>query len=127
MLQSLLLVFALLSFGSVGYAEEKAESDKVTPNKIESTDDPAEEHAEYQKIVDEYKHYLTTVKSDVIKEIRDFRKEVARVNKQKHTLYKELSQEAQIYLSKERELKRKLPMKMRKLVENQSSNYAAPE
>ena len=74
----------------------------------------SDKEASYQQIIDEYKAYLTTVDKSVREEIVTFRKEIARLNKQKHSTYKKLSQEAQHYLAKERELKRRLPIEQRK-------------
>jgi hypothetical protein len=65
---------------------------------------------QYHKIVTEYKKYLKTVPSEVRQEIRGYRKTIVQINKAKTDLYKKLSQEAQNFLSKEREIKKKLPI-----------------
>ena len=67
--------------------------------------------AEYQKIVSEYKEYLRHVPSEVRQEIRAYRQEIVQINKAKTALYKKLSQEAQGFLAKERDIKKKLPIK----------------
>jgi hypothetical protein len=72
---------------------------------------------EYQEVVDAYKSYLATVKSDVIDEIRSYRIEIVKINKKKKDLYKSLSLEAQEYLAKESAMKRKLPVNKRKFSE----------
>jgi hypothetical protein len=72
-------------------------------------DDVSEE--QYQKIVAEYKEYLRHVPSEVRQEIRAYRQEIVQINRTKAALYKKLSQEAQRFLSKEREIKKKLPIK----------------
>ena len=69
---------------------------------------------EYQEVVDAYKAYLATVKSDVMEEIRSYRIEIVEINKKKKALYKSLSEEAQEYLAKESAMKRKLPVNKRK-------------
>ncbi len=70
--------------------------------------------SEYQKIIDAYKKHLTQVKKNVKEEIIKFREEIAQLNKQKKEKYKYLSQEAQAYLAKEQQFKKKLPLKYRK-------------
>ena len=66
--------------------------------------------ADYQKIVTEYKQYLNGVPATVRQEIRGYRREMVQLNKAKSDLYKKLSQEAQKFLTKEREVKKKLPI-----------------
>jgi hypothetical protein len=73
-----------------------------------------EKKNEYQEVVDAYKSYLASVKSDVIDEIRAYRIEIVEINKKKKALYKSLSEEAQEYLAKEAAMKRKLPVNKRK-------------
>lgn len=98
--------------GQAGNQEEAPVKKKIDPKLQEKlnvkVDDVTEE--EYQKVVGEYKKYLRNVPVAVRQEIRDFRKEVININKEKSALYKKLSQEAQKFLAKEREIKRKLPI-----------------
>lgn len=82
---------------------------------------PHSEAGSYQQVIEEYKAYVATVDKGVRDEIVEFRKEMAKLNKQKHTTYKKLSQEAQHYLAKERELKRKLPIEQRKSLKDNAS------
>lgn len=65
---------------------------------------------ERQKIIQDYKKYLSGIKGPVIQEIRNYRKAIAKINKEKKALFQGLSQEAQKYLAKEAEVKRKLPI-----------------
>lgn len=65
---------------------------------------------EYQKIISDYKNYLSDVKPEVMEEIREYRKEVVKINKKKKDLFNALSGEAQKYLAKEDEVKKKLPI-----------------
>ena len=105
MLKIFTLLFALSApfiACATGAADHAAASDKT----VAQTD--------YKKVIDDYKAYLTTVDKNVREEIVTFRKEVARLNKQKHKAYKLLSQEAQHFLAKEKEFKRKLPKEERK-------------
>lgn len=74
---------------------EKADQDKET---------------EYQKIISDYKDYLSDVSPEVMEEIREYRKEVVKINKKKKDLFSALSQEAQRYLAKEDDMKKKLPI-----------------
>lgn len=66
--------------------------------------------SEYQKVIDDYKAYLASVKPEVVEEIREYRKSIVKINKQKKELYNSLSQEAQSYLAKEQEMKKRLPV-----------------
>jgi low affinity Fe/Cu permease len=73
-----------------------------------------------QKVVDEYKAYITNVKPEIRDEIIAFRKETAKFNRQKREAYQKLSQDAQNYLAKEQEYKKKLPIKQKKLINLQN-------
>jgi hypothetical protein len=68
---------------------------------------------QYHKIVDEYKQYLRTISADVRSEIKAYRQEIVQINKTKSAMYKKLSQEAQKFLAKERDIKKKLPIQNR--------------
>lgn len=68
----------------------------------------------YQKVMTEYREYLSTVPAKVRDEIKDYRKEMVRINKEKTSLYKTLSTEAQNFLKKERSFKKRLPIRQRK-------------
>jgi len=130
----ILVFLATIFFTTSAYAGANVAvpdtSDKTNLNKahvkMQGVDDKAEAHkndvdserAKYQKIADEYKKYLMTVKKEVREEITNFRKDISKINKQKRDAYKALSQEAQHYLAKERELKRKLPKDQYKLLED---------
>ncbi|MBP7190521.1 MAG: hypothetical protein KA998_04715 [Rickettsiaceae bacterium] len=72
--------------------------------------DKKSQKSEYQKVIDDYKAFLATVKPEVVTEIREYRKSVVKINKEKKDLYNSLSQEAQNYLAKEQEMKRRLPV-----------------
>jgi|GEM_PF-5352646 len=71
---------------------------------------------QHKKVIEEYKKYLSTVPENVRDEIREYRKSVIKINKQKIALYKKLSQEAQSFLTEERKYKKKLPFKERKQI-----------
>jgi len=74
----------------------------------------ADDSSKYQTIIEDYKAYIASVDKSVRDEVAEFRKGTAKLNKQKSDMYKSLSQEAQGYLAKERELKSKLPRDHRK-------------
>jgi hypothetical protein len=66
--------------------------------------------------VDEYKAYVAGVPAATREEVIAFRKEIAKLNKEKALLYKKLSTAAQEYLDKERQYKKRLPMNRRDLL-----------
>ena len=72
--------------------------------------------SQYQKIIDEYKAYAAGIQPKIRDEVVAYRKEVAALNKQKRDLYQKLSQEAQNYLSKEQEYRKKLPLTRKKQI-----------
>lgn len=106
MLRRVFILLSALAFFASGARALETKSSQSSDNskKTDIVD-------QYQEIIDEYKQYLATIKPEVIEEIKRFRSEVAKINKQKRELYKALSQESQSYLSKESEFKRKLPMR----------------
>ncbi len=95
-------------FASVTNAAEQ-EADSKPKAKLH---DPAE----FQKVIDEYKDYVAKIPPEIREEIISYRKEVARVNKQKKLLYKKLSQASQNYLKKEQQYKKKLPLNRKSLI-----------
>jgi hypothetical protein len=74
----------------------------------------ASETGKYQKVIDEFKKYMLTVKPEVKSEIKEFRQKIKELNDQKTDLYHKLTEEAQGYLKQEKEFKKKLPVKQRK-------------
>jgi hypothetical protein len=106
----LLTLLGAMLICSSAYAIDTSTKDQEAMDKpLAAEEGFGDKKAKYQKIVDDYKKYLTTVKKEVRDEIVGFRKEIARLNGEKRKVYKSLSQEAQHYLAKERELKKKLP------------------
>jgi len=94
-----------------------------TEDKQDTTADySAGAEEKYQKVISDYKKYLSTVNKDVINEVTTFRVEVEKLNKQKQDLYHRLSQEAQSYLATEREFKRKLPRNQRASLNQAATN-----
>ena len=74
------------------------------------------EPEDFQKVVEEYKKYVSQVPAGIREEIIAYRKEIARINKEKRLLYKKLSQEAQDYLKTEQEYKKRLPLNRKSLI-----------
>ncbi|MEY3197051.1 MAG: hypothetical protein RLZZ59_419 [Pseudomonadota bacterium] len=101
--------------------KEELNSNKSAELKFDEEEDSLSKE-KYNKIVEEYKKYLLTVKKEVREEIRAYRKEVARINREKIETYKKLSQEAQNFLAKERDLKKQLPIKHRHKILRESRN-----
>ena len=107
MFKSVLLALILALVNIPCYATDATtEHDKEVKS---TTDYSPEASAKYQKIIDEYKAYLARVKPEIREEIKHFRTEIAKLNKQKSDKYKTLSQEAQNYLAEERKFKKRLP------------------
>lgn len=79
----------------------------------------------FQKVMDAYKAYLADVNEKTRDEIVAYRKEIAKLNRLKREQYQKLSQDAQNFLAKEQEFKKKLPLKQRKLI-NITSPGEAP-
>jgi hypothetical protein len=118
-----LLTFSTLLFNFVAFAEDSPESDqketKATSNLKDSSD--------FQKIIDEYKSYVAKIPPEVRDEVIEYRKEVAKLNKQKRILYRKLSQDSQEYLQKEQQYKKKLPLQRKNLINLEDSNQPAED
>jgi len=66
---------------------------------------------QYAKVVGEYKQYLNSLPANVRNEIVSYRKAISALNKQKTELYGKLSPSAKSLLKKERDIRKKLPIK----------------
>lgn len=108
-LLSIIAVFFTFSYAIADPAgEEPAKQDRETAKAKQAGESDAEQH---RQVIEDYKKFLNSVPPAVRDEVRDYRKSVTKINKEKATLYKKLSQEAQDFLSKERQFKMKLPLK----------------
>lgn len=76
--------------------------------------------AEFQKVIDDYKAYVAKIPPKIRDEIIEYRKSVAKLNKQKRLLYRQLSQASQNYLKKEQQYKKKLPLSRKSLINIES-------
>lgn len=106
-------IITFLSSSSYAVVERNHEGDNDilgAPSDEYLSKEDQDKKTEYQKIISDYKNYLAGVKPKVMEEIREYRKEVVKINKQKKELFRSLSQEAQRYLAKEEDVKRKLPI-----------------
>ena len=63
--------------------------------------------SQIQQVLDEYKSYVSTLPKDVREEVVNYRKEIAKLNREKRELYQKLSSKAQEHLAKEQEFKKK--------------------
>lgn len=100
----LLVLFAV----NVNAAEEESNAEKPMA-KLRGP-------AEFQKIIDDYKAYVAKVPAEIRDEVIEYRKSIAKLNKQKSLLYKQLSQESQNYLKKEQQYKKQLPLNRKSLI-----------
>lgn len=106
---------ATLLFGAVLFNQGVYATPDTKP-----VDNSQSDTTQIQKVVDEYKAYIADVKPAVRAEIIAFRKETAKFNRQKREAYQKLSQDAQNYLAKEQEFKKRLPIKQKKIINLQT-------
>ena len=112
---SQLYIFILISlFSTLTFADGKKGDAKTQLVESEET------NVEYNKVMNEYKQYIDTVPLEIRKELEEYRIKIAEMNKAKKDLYKTLSQEAQAYMKTEQKFKKRLPMKLSKIVEQES-------
>jgi peptidoglycan hydrolase CwlO-like protein len=109
-MKSKILLSIIAVFFTFSYAVAESAVDQVakTLSDKEAIQNDSEKH---KQVVEEYKKFLGAVPPVTRDEVREYRKAVTKINKEKVTLYKKLSQEAQDFLSKERQFKMKLPLK----------------
>lgn len=124
----ILILSSFISFNTIA-ADEDASIKKVAQSDKAESSKPSKaivikESQEFQKVIDEYKEYVATIPAELRQEIIAYRKDVAKLNKEKRNLYKKLSQAGQDYLKKEQEYKKRLPLSRKSLinVENAGDN-----
>ena len=98
----------------IAFSSNAAESNSQTKQNLSAQQ--IRQPSEFQKVIDEYREYIATIPAETRQEIVEYRKEVARLNKEKISLYKKLSQTAQEYLKKEKMYKKRLPVDQRKMM-----------
>lgn len=106
---------ALSAFAAEDSKPEQETKPTTTQPSI-TTSGQIKEPAEFQKVVDDYKQYVSKIPAEVREEVIAYRKEIAKINKQKRLLYRKLSQAAQDYLKNEQEYKKKLPLNRKALI-----------
>ena len=104
-----IMFFTSFSLNSVGENVKKSQSEKNQSEKEKTAT-----KTDYEAVIKEYKDFVKTTKPEVRDEIKKYREKVADLNKQKSNLYKELSQEAQGYLKKEKAIRFKIPIEDRR-------------
>lgn len=112
-----ILICLFFSFNILAQEGPMPQAPEGSETKSASDDSKAKKDIDqHKKVIEEYKEYLATIPEPVRDEIREYRKEVIKLNKLKISLYKKLSQEAQEFLNKERNFKKRLPFKERKAI-----------
>lgn len=124
-LKTLLLTFTSIILLSTSPAYAVAEPSVEGKNKEEKNAPDLKDSVEYQKVIDEYKSYVATIPVEIREEVIAYRTEVAKLNKQKRTLYRKLSQASQDYLKKEQQYKKRLPLQRKSLINLEGSSEAA--
>ena len=113
-LHYLLLIILGFSFGFSGFLASVSASGADSLQKTQ--DQKIKEPAEFQEVINEYKAYVAKIDPKIRDEVIAYRKEIAKLNKQKRLHYRKLSQDAQEYLKKEQEFKKRLPMRKKGLL-----------
>jgi len=99
------IVTAMMLFSSTAMAASSSARQETKQESVGSN--------QLQAVIGEYKAYLAATPKETREEILAYRSEMEKINKAKRELYKKLSQEAQGFLVKEQEFKKKLPIKQR--------------
>lgn len=118
-----LISFSTLLFNFSTFAEDSAQLDKKETKSAPNL----KESADFQKIIDEYKSYVAKISPVIREEVIEYRKEIAKLNKQKRILYRKLSQDSQEYLQKEQQYKKRLPIQRKNLINLENSNQSAED
>ena len=120
-MKSKLGIFFALFLSSMHCAYASAPTPAPAANSTSAATEYEQNEKKYAAVIEEYKQYLGTIDKQTMKEVQGFRASVDKLNAQKQDLYKRLSQSAQQYLAKEREFKRKLPIKNRGAIKKLNS------
>ncbi|MFK7968429.1 MAG: hypothetical protein AB8B68_04705 [Rickettsiaceae bacterium] len=112
----IIMLTLISTSATTSFALEDTKTKPTTTQSSITTSGKIKEPAEFQKIVDEYKQYVSKIPVEIRDEIIAYRKEIAKINKQKRLLYRKLSQAAQDYLKTEQEYKKKLPLNRKSLI-----------
>lgn len=112
-----LTFIAMITTTAFALDEKPVQEAKTTDTQVSTTNSSViKEPGEFQKVVDEYKQYASKIPTEVREEVIAYRKEIAKINKQKRALYRQLSQAGQDYLKTEQEYKKRLPINRKSLI-----------
>lgn len=108
-------VFATGSDSAQNTGKVAAEKNAAGGNSNETanetlSNETLKEPAEFQQVIDEYRKYVATIPVDTRDEVIAYRKEMAKLNKEKRLLFQKLSDKAKDYLKEEQKFKKKLPL-----------------
>lgn len=106
----------LLSSSSLATPAPTSPNVDITENSSNSSND------ELQKIIDDFNKYVSGIPANIREEVKKYRFEVAKINNQKRELYRKISQEAQKYLAKEQEYKKRISSLKKNTTEHNENN-----
>ena len=116
-------LISTLATTSLASENQKPEDTKLSQENEATVTQPSitnsgklKEPKEFQKVIDEYKEYVSKIPAEVREEIITYRKEIAKINRQKRLLYSQLSDAGQEYLKTEQEYKKRLPLNKKSLI-----------
>jgi hypothetical protein len=104
--QFITTIIAIILLSSTGLASQIVAMPDV--KKTEKHSVKATSNDELQKIIDDFRVYASGISVEIREEVKKYRIEIAKINNQKRDLYKKISQEAQNYLAKEQEYKKRM-------------------
>ncbi len=106
-----LSILALIITFTTSYSSADDSTSSALPKNVSTS-----KEEEFQKVMNDYREYVAKIPASVRDEVVEYRKEVAKLNKEKRLLYRKLSQDAQDYLKQVQEYKKKLPMNKQKML-----------
>lgn len=121
-------LLGLFLVNSYSFANQMPKSEPTTthqntiPNAIKNTTNEVSNSSsrdELQKIIDDFEAYVAGIPLHVRDEIKEYRVKIANINKEKRELYKKISQEAQNYLTKEQQYKKRILIHKKEQANNQ--------
>lgn len=123
-LMVILLSFAPTIIHATNDTPSNNKNNVVTKNSAVVTEETInKDRQQSQKIVAQFEAYLRTLPENIVEEITQFRQDIAQLNKQKKQLYKTLSKQAQLYLAREQDFKKKLPVRDRRSLNKLRKDY----
>ncbi len=92
-----------------------AKSSKASPSDTKASNEQSPVTNDDNKIIDEFKEYVSKITPEIRTEIQEYRKQIAKINAEKHSIFKGLSQEAQNYFVQEKKYKDELARRIREI------------